>query len=371
MPEPVEIPFCDLRAAHELRAAETEDALLRVARSGRYVLGDEVEAFELEVALLSGAAHAIGVGNGTDALALILRAAGIGPGDEAIVPAYTAPATWVAVCSAGASPIGVDVDARTGLIDPDAVRASIGPRTRAIVGVHLFGRLAPIAALREIGAARGALVIEDAAHAAGVDEGDGPAGSLGDAAAFSFYPTKPLGALGDGGAVVTSDAEIADSVRALRSYGWSDWHGQVDRPGINSRLDELQAAVLRPRIARVGRTHSRLRELAGGYRSALGGCTELELPDGGPSGETPWHQFVVRHPRRDELRSELARRGVGTAIHYAPLPPQLRAFGQRGRFPRAEALSERALSLPFDAWLTDAQAEGVTAAVASSLGSSM
>jgi dTDP-4-amino-4,6-dideoxygalactose transaminase len=356
--------------AHSLRAAQTETALLAVARSGSYVLGAEVYAFEREFAQCCDARHGVGVGSGTDALALILRAAGIGSGDEVVVPAYTAAATWMAVAAAGARPVGADVDPLTGLIDPDAARAAIGPRTAAIVAVHLFGRLAPMAELAALVRRRGLLVIEDAAHAAGVDEGAGPAGSLADAAAFSFYPTKPLGCLGDGGAVVTPDEALAERVRRLRSYGWSEWQGRAPEPGVNSRLDELQAAVLRVRLRELPATHARLRALAGSYRASLAGAPELALPPAPASGEPPWHQFVVTHPRRDALREAVRERGIGTAIHYQPLPPQLEAFAPAGAFPRAEDLAASALSLPFDAWLSEAQIVGVADALAAAADSS-
>lgn len=366
-----QVPFCDLAAAHHARGAATETALLRVARSGHYVLGPEVEAFEREFADHCRAVYAVGVGSGTAALALILRAAGIGAGDQVIVPAYTAPATWMAVVLAGAEPVGADVDPDTGLIDPGAVAAAIGDRTRAVVGVHLFGRLAPMAQLRTHADRSGLLLIEDAAHAVGVDEGEGPAGSLGDAAAFSFYPTKTLGCLGDGGAVVTDDARINESVRRLRSYGWSRWHGDARAPGGNSRLDEIQAAVLRERLRELPHEHRRLSELGVLYRVRLERCPGLSLiPRPHGCGEPPWHQFVIAHPRRDGLRAELARAGIGTGIHYDPIPPKLTAFAIADRFPLAIGLAARALSLPFDPWLTDAQALAVCAATESASGSS-
>jgi dTDP-3-amino-3,4,6-trideoxy-alpha-D-glucose transaminase len=349
------VPFCDLRAAYEFRRTDLEPALLAAARSGRYVLGEQVEGFEAELAAACGARHAVGVGSGTDALKLILVAAGVGAGDEVVLPAYTAAATWMAVADARATPVGADCDLSTGLVDPEAVAAAVGPRTRAVVAVHLFGRLAPMAELREIAGSR--LLVEDAAHAHGVSGPEGTAGSLGDAAAFSFYPTKLVGGLGDGGAVTTSDDALAGAVRRLRSYGWADWQGDAPAPGVNSRLDELQAAVLRPQLAALPETLARLRELASRYRDALGLATR---EDG------PYHQFTVATEARDGLRAELARSGIGTALHYDPLPPQLSAFGQAGRFPRAEALAARSLSLPFDPWLSDAQASEVCAALAAS-----
>lgn len=365
------VPFCDLKAAHAARARATEAALLRVARSGRYVLGNEVESFEREFAAASGARHAVGVGSGTDAIALILRAAGIGSGDEVVVPAYTAPATWMAVTHTGARPVGADVDPRTGLIDPDACATAVGCRTAAVIAVHLFGALAPMRRLGEIARSKGLLLVEDAAHAAGVDEGDGTAGSLADAAAFSFYPTKPLGGLGDGGAVVTGKAELADEVRCLRSYGWTQWQGQARRPGFNSRLDELQAAVLRERLSRLPAIHSRLREMATRYRSSLGEAIQTQPPPCPHDREPPWHQFVVRHPQRDQLREALGRHGVGTAVHYHPIPPGLRAFAGAGRFERADSLAGHVTSLPFDSWLTDAQTGSVCEALSLASGSAV
>jgi dTDP-3-amino-3,4,6-trideoxy-alpha-D-glucose transaminase len=363
------VAFCDLRAAHASRADATEAALLRVARSGRYVLGAEVEEFEREFGRCCGVAHAVGVGNGTDALALILRASGIAAGDEVIVPAYTAAATWMAVAAVGATPVGADCPGSAGLVDPRAVEAVVSSRTAAIVGVHLFGRLAPMAALRAIARRHGLLLIEDAAHAPGVDEGAGPAGSLADAAAFSFYPTKTLGALGDGGAVATRNGTLAESVRRLRSYGWSEWQGQADAPGVNSRLDELQAAVLRERLALLPRTHARLRSMARTYRGRLGGQPTLGLPEAAAAGEPPWHQFVVRFDGRGALRAELERRGVGTAVHYDPIPPSLRAFAGVGPFPGAERLAAQAISLPFDPWLSDDQLATVSGALGAALDS--
>lgn len=337
-----------------------------MARSGRYVLGAEVDAFEQEWAAYNDAAHAVGVGSGTDALALILRAVGVGAGDEVIVPAYTAPATWMAVALTGAQPVGADVDPRTGLIDPNAVSAAIGPRAAALVGVHLFGRLAPMDALRELADRHGLLLVEDAAHAHGANEGATRVGTVSDAAAFSFYPTKLLGALGDAGAVVTDDRQLAGEVRRLRSYGQGWPPADAPDVGPNSRLDELQAAVLRGQLGALDRTLARLRSLGRRYRAGLAGAPDVGLPQPSTEGREPaWHQFVITHSHRDALRSELAALGVGTAVHYQPIPPQLTAFDCAGSFPAAAGLSGRVLSLPFDPWLTDAQAAEVCTAVTS------
>ncbi len=369
------VSFCDLAAAHAVRGPATEAALLRVARAGRYVLGPEVAAFETEFADACGTEHVVGVGSCTDALALILRASGIGAGDEVIVPAYTATATWMAVAMSGATPVGADTEKDTGLIDAAAVAAAVGPRTAAIIAVHLFGRLAPMRALRALAGERGLLLIEDAAHAPAVEEPEGRAGALGDAAAFSFYPTKPLGGLGDAGAVSTDDDELAAAVRRLRSYGWSDWQGQADGTGVNSRLDEIQAAVLRVRLAELAGAQERLRTMARRLRRELRDCPGLRLPPPLPDGgETPWHQFVVRHRRRDALRDLLDETGIGTMVHYEPLPPQLRSFALQGAlhadeaFPNATEDAASALSLPFDPWLSDDQAMAVCEGVVSATG---
>jgi dTDP-3-amino-3,4,6-trideoxy-alpha-D-glucose transaminase len=363
------VPFCDLRAAYAADAESVEDALLRVARSGRYVLGAEVEAFEAEFASRCEVRHAVGVGSGTDALALILRAAGIGPRDEVIVPAYTAAATWMAVAWVGATPIGVDTDRATGLIDAERAAAAVGPATRAVVAVHLFGRLAPMAELRWLTDRHGLLLIEDAAHAHATDEGNRPAGSHGDAAAFSFYPTKTLGALGDAGAVVTSHGDLAQAVRRLRSYGWSSWQGDAVSLGGNSRLDEIQAAVLRNRLADLPLRRVQLRDLGRRYRNQLSEAEGLGLPPL-PQGkdEPPWHQFVVTYADRDRLRRALLDRGVETAVHYDPVPPRLTAFAQPGRFPAAEELASQVISLPFDHWLSDDHVDVVSAALVAAVG---
>ncbi len=361
-------PFCDLRAAYAIDEDELEAALKRVLRSGRYVLGPEVDAFESEWARACATEHAVGVSSGTDALALALRAGGVGPGDEVIVPGFTATATWMAVSSIGARPMGADVDAVTGLLDPEAAAERCGPRTAAVVAVHLFGRLAPMRQLRELADRRGLMLVEDAAHAHGADEGDGPAGSLGDVAAFSFYPTKVLGSLGEAGAVVTGNSQLAESVRRLRSNGWSSWQEDAALTGANSRLDELQAAALRVRLGRLGQRRAQLRALAARYRAVLADSSELDLPALAPDGLEPsWHQFVVGHADRDGLRAALRAGGVGTAVHYDPIPPQLTVYSSAAACPRAVQKAARSLSLPLDAWLSEAQVEAVGAVVADSV----
>ncbi len=312
-------------------------------------------------------AHAVGVASGTDALALALRAGGIGPGEEVIVPAFTAAATWTAVASTGAVPVGADVEADSGLIDPAAARAAVGPRTAALVPVHLFGRLAAMRELRALADRCGLLLLEDASHAHGAREAELRPGSLGDACAFSFYPTKLLGAMGDAGALVTGEEGLAARVRLLRSYGQGWPPGDAATPGLSSRLDEMQAALLRVRVRRLDAALERLRSLASRYRELLRAAPSLGLPPlPEEGGEPAWHQFTVRHEHRELLRAELAAHGVGSAVHYDPLPPELSAFGQAGKYAVAERLSRTILSLPFDAWLTDDQVEEVGSAVLTS-----
>jgi len=357
------VPFLDLAAGVTEIKDELSDALARVLAGGRYVLGPEVESFEQEFASYSEASHCIGVASGFDALHLLLRAFGIGPADEVIVPAYTAIPTWMAVALVGATPVGVDVDPGTWNIDPAAVEAAITRRTKAIIAVHLFGQPAAMTELAEIAEGRGVTLLEDAAQAHGARHNGKRAGGLAHAAAFSFYPTKNLGALGDGGAVTTDDDALAANIRRLRTYGWRE-RDVSEVKGVNSRLDELQAAVLRVRLRHLEQWTERRRELASRYRASL--PVELERPDVQAEAEPVWHLFVVATDDRDAFRVSLARHGVGTLVHYFPLPhltPAFRTDGWReGSFPDAERLAARAVSLPLYPQLTDQQCDDVLAA---------
>jgi dTDP-3-amino-3,4,6-trideoxy-alpha-D-glucose transaminase len=354
------IPMIDLPAAVQELRPEIDAAIARVLDGGRYVLGEEVDAFEREFAAFCGTAHCVAVGSGLDALWLALRAWSIGPGDEVIVPAYTAIATWMAVSLAGARPVGVDVDPRTRCLDPDRIADAITGDTRAIVPVHLFGRPAPIDSVTELAQTHGLRVLEDCAQAHGATVDDRHVGSIGGAGAFSFYPTKNLGALGDGGAIITDDDDLADRVRLLRSYGWRARDDSLIK-GQNSRLDELQAALLRVKLPALEAWNGRRASVAAEYLEALDAVPGLELPDAGAG--SVWHQFVVRHPSRDELRAALSEAGVATQVHYAP-PPHLattyRADGWRpGHFPVAEELSRTVLSLPVHPQLGEGTAREV------------
>jgi dTDP-3-amino-3,4,6-trideoxy-alpha-D-glucose transaminase len=352
-----EIPVNDLAQAHDARADALEAAAARVLRSGRYLGGPETEAFEREFAAFCCADAAVGVGSGLDAVALALTALGVGRGDEVVVPGHTAIATWRAISRTGATPVPVDPDPRSMLVEADAVAAAIGPRTAAIVVVHLYGLVvntAPIARLaREFGLA----LVEDAAQAHGAMDGDRPVGTLGDAAAFSFYPTKNLGAAGDGGMVVSGDAALLQRVREL-GHGWS------------SRLDELQAAMLRVRLEGLEAGNAARRARAADYLAALEGLAGVELPAVREHTTPVWHQFVVRVARRDEVRAALRKRGVQTLVHY-PLPPhRTPEYAEQAPtpLPVTERLAETVLSLPVGPHVGPAAGQRVCEAVAAAVG---
>jgi dTDP-4-amino-4,6-dideoxygalactose transaminase len=362
----VNVPFLDLRPAYRELQAELDCAYRRVAQSGWYVLEEEIEAFEHEFAAYCGARHGIGVGNGLDALRLILLACGIGEGDEVIVPATTFIATWLAVSYVGAVPVPVDCDARTHTLDPRGLAQALSPRTRAIIAVHLFGHPADMDPILEVGRRYRLRVIEDAAQAHGARYRGKRVGSLGDAAAFSFYPSKNLGALGDGGAVVTDNDDLAERIRMLRNYGARDKYHHVTW-GVNSRLDALQAAFLRVKLPRLDAWNERRRAVADRYLQELDGIPALELPFPSPDAEPVWHVFAVRHDDRDGLRHWLRGNGVETLLHY-PIPPHLsEVYRTRaaGRFPVAESFAKTCLSLPIGPHLARAGGEHVIATVRS------
>jgi dTDP-4-amino-4,6-dideoxygalactose transaminase len=345
----VRVPFLDLKAPYAELREELDAAYRRVMESGWYVLGAECEAFEAEFAAYCGARHCVGVGNGLEALHLILRAMGVGEGDEVIVPSNTYIATWLAVTYAGATPVPVEPDPLTHNLDPARVEEAVTPRTKVILPVHLYGQAADMDAIGEIASRRGLRVVEDAAQAQGAAYKGRKAGSLADAAGFSFYPGKNLGALGDAGAVVTDDGALADRVRVLRNYG-SRVKYENEARGFNSRLDELQAALLRAKLPKLDEWNARRRRVAESYLQQLEGVAGLVLPRVPEWAEPAWHLFVVRTRERARLQSHLAEAGVGTLIHY-PKPPHMQAAyadaGHRaGDFPLAERLAEEVLSLP-------------------------
>lgn len=352
---PRTVPFLDLAALHRDLAAEIEPAVLAVLRSGQYILGPEVEAFEDEFAGRVAARHCIGVGSGLDGLRLSLEALGIGRGDEVIVPGHTYIATWFAVSAVGAVPVPVDVDEATYLIDPAAVDAAVTFRTRAIVPVHLYGQPAPMPALLQIARRHGLAVVEDAAQAHGAALGGAPVGAQGRCAAWSFYPVKNLGAAGDAGAVTTNDDRLARRLRLARNQG-AVVRSVHEIVGSNSRLDPLQAAILRVKLGHLEAWNARRRQIAELYLAGLR-TTSLGLPGLVPNSVHVWHQFVVRHPARDSLRAALATAGFETLIHYETPPHLQSAYAHlglaAGALPVSERLAGEILSLPMDPMLDD------------------
>jgi dTDP-3-amino-3,4,6-trideoxy-alpha-D-glucose transaminase len=349
----VTIPFLDLGQLHAGLRDELDAAIGRVVASGRYVLGPEVEAFEGEFAHFCGARHCVGVGNGMEAIELVLRALGVGAGDEVVTVAHTAFPTVAAVSATGATPVFADVDPQTHCMDPGALADAITPRTRAVLPVHLYGRCANMRAIAALAADAGVPVVEDAAQAHGAEHGDRRAGTLGAAAAFSFYPTKNLGALGDGGAVVTDDDELAHNVRRLRNYGEESKNVNVVA-GHNSRLDELQAAVLRAKLRHLERWNAERRRVAARYDELLRGAgVETPAPDLGHV----YHLYVIRSRARDALQKHLRAAGIGSQVHY-PTPvhrqPAYRAGARiAGSLATTERLAAEVLSLPAHPSLTD------------------
>lgn len=360
------MPFLDLKAAYLELKEELDAAYRRVMDSGWYILGEEVEAFEAEFAAYLGVKHCVGVGNGLEALHLILRADGIGAGDEVIVPANTYIATWLAVSYAGAVPVPVEPDPLTRNLNPAKIEAAISPRTRAMIPVHLYGMPADLDPIREIASRYHIKVIEDAAQAHGAGYKGCKAGALGDAAGWSFYPGKNLGAFGDGGAVTTNDDELADRVRTLRNYGSRvKYFNEVK--GFNSRLDPLQAAFLRVKLKYLDAWNARRASLAREYLEQLRELPDLELPHVPEWANPCWHLFVIRHPQRDALQKHLQEHQVSTLIHY-PIPPHLSEAYQdmrwsQGSFPISEALAGTVLSLPLGPHLSHAEQKQVLDAV--------
>jgi dTDP-4-amino-4,6-dideoxygalactose transaminase len=342
------IEFLDLKSQHvEIREVLNE-AFDRVLMSGRYIQGEELDKFETEFAKYCEAVNCVGVGNGLDALHLILRAYNIGVGDEVIVPANTYIASWLAVSYSGATPIAVEPELHTYNIDPKLIEAAISIRTKAIIVVHLYGQPADMDSINKIAKKHNLKVIEDAAQAHGAKYKGKRVGSLGDAAAFSFYPGKNLGAIGDGGAVTTNDVELANKIRVLGNYG-SHVKYQNDVKGYNSRLDELQASFLREKLKKLDEWNCRRKMIASEYQNMLSGLN-LVLPYVPNWADPVWHLFVVRSDSRDKLQANLQVKGISTMIHY-PIPPHLQtAYAElnfcRGDLPIAEKIHNEVLSLP-------------------------
>jgi len=352
-------------AQYRAHQAEIDAALHACLESGWYILGENVRSFERELADYLGVTDGVGVGSGTDALHVALAACGVGAGDEVITVAHTAVATVAAVEMAGATPVLVDIDPGSYTIDPAQVERAVTAKTKAIVPVHLYGLPADLTPVLAIARARGIRVIEDCAQAHGASYRGRRVGSWGDLACFSFYPTKNLGALGDGGMVVTSDADLARRARLLREYGWAERYvSQV--PGWNTRLDELQAAVLRVKLRHLEEDNARRARLAALYQQALAGC-DLTLPACREGCVHAYHLYVIRSSRRDELRSFLRAEGIEALIHY-PVPVHLQpAYAGRlrgaDRLEETERAAREVLSLPMYPELSDEELCRVTAAV--------
>jgi dTDP-3-amino-3,4,6-trideoxy-alpha-D-glucose transaminase len=377
---PPRIPFLDFHRQDPVVAVEVEAAIARVLKSGWYILGPEVEAFEREWALACGARGAVGVANGTEAITIALLAAGaVEPqrGDEVITSALTAGYTALAILRAGAVPVFADVDPKSGLVTAETLEREITPRTRALLPVHLYGQMVDLEAIGELARARGLTLVEDAcqAHAASLDGtllGDPAgkrAGAIARAGAHSFYPTKNLGAIGDGGAIVADDPEVLAKARVLRYGGQARTYWHSDPLGVNSRLDELQAAILRSKLKQLAQATAERRRQAHRYLAQLGPTgfqTGLEIAQ--PLGPTrhAYHLFVVRSPDRDRLRRELQARGIQTLVHYPHALHQQPAFvaGARRPLPHAEALAGSVFSLPLYPGFGDREQDEVISALA-------
>lgn len=354
------IPFLDLKAINLRDRNQFQAALDRVLDSGWLILGQEVSEFEKNFATYCESSHCIGVGNGLDALHLALKAWDIGPGDEVLVPSNTYIATWLAVTYTGARPVPVEPVVDTFNIDPARIEAAITPRTKAIIAVHLYGQMADMPAISAIARQYDLKLLEDAAQSHGARWDGSAAGALSDAVAYSFYPGKNLGALGDGGAVTTNNPIYADRIKMLRNYG-SRQKYMNELIGYNSRLDELQAAFLSAKLPQLDADNTRRGAIARRYEKGLADISELVLPVVPSPANSVWHLYVVRTPRRDALQEFLRHRGIGTLIHY-PIPPHLQQcyadLGySEGSFPISEAMHREVLSLPIGPTITDASVD--------------
>ncbi|MEW6639746.1 MAG: DegT/DnrJ/EryC1/StrS family aminotransferase [Pseudomonadota bacterium] len=360
------VPFLDLAVQHRTQREDLVAAATAVIDSGWYILGNEVQAFEREFAEFCGVKHCIGVGNGLEALQITLRAMNVGPGDEVIVPSNTFIATWLAVTGVGATIVPVEPDPASHNLDPVVLEQAITPRTKVIIPVHLYGHPADMDPINAVAQRHGLKVIEDAAQAHGALYRGRKAGSLGHAAGFSFYPGKNLGALGDGGAVTTDDDALADQIRLIRNYGSKKKYEHLVQ-GCNSRLDELQAALLRVKLRSLEQGNAVRREIAARYIDQLAN-RGIEVVEPLPETQSSWHLFVVSASDRERLRTHLQEHGVETMIHYPVAPhlqPAYAGLNQHGKnFPIAERLQNRVLSLPLFPGMTTQQVDQVLGAIA-------
>jgi dTDP-4-amino-4,6-dideoxygalactose transaminase len=361
----LKVPFLQLGDAVSEQRDLIDAAIKRVLDSGWYLLGPELDAFESEWAEWCGARHALGVSNGLDAMHLILRAWGIGAGDEVIVPSNTYIASWLAVTMAGADPVPVEPEWDTCLINAKEIEAAITPKTKAIMAVHLYGHPCDMTSILEIASRHGLKVIEDAAQAHGAEFKGQRIGSHGDAVAWSFYPSKNLGALGDAGAVTTNDENLAKSIKTLRNYG-SAVRYVNEVTGYNNRLEEMHAAVLRVKLGKLAEWNSRREALAARYQEAFSGSA-LTLPVIRPNAKHAWHLYTIRHPARDAIRGHLEKNGIGTLIHYPISPHRQQAYAQHKvagqSLPIADRIHREILSLPLGPHLTIIQQDTVIKSV--------
>ena len=360
------IPILDLKAQYLAHREEIDGALLSVVADGQFILGPNVRALEQEIAAYVGCQYAIGVASGTDALLLTLTALGVGPGDEIITTPFTFVATASTISHRGAVPVFVDIDPRTFNLVPEMVEKAVTPRTKAIVAVHLFGQPVEMGPILEIAQRHGLKVIEDAAQAIGAEEHGRRAGSFGDAGCFSFYPTKNLGAYGDGGMVTTNDPAVAEKVDILRRQGGkTKYYSEI--LGFNSRLDEIQAALLRVKLRHLDEWTAGRQRVARRYNELLAGGA-VTTPYERPGVRHVYHQYTIRAPRRDELQASLKKQGIGTMVYYpAPLHRQELYSNLNypaGSLPNSEQAADEVLSLPIYPELTDAQIETVAEAIA-------
>lgn len=367
----MQVPFLDLQAAYQAQKSEIDTAVAHVLSSGWYILGQEVGSFEEEFADYCHSPHAIGVASGTDALLLALKAFDIGPGDEVITVAHTAVATAAAIELCGAKPVFVDVDPLTYTLDPTQIEAAITPRTKAVIPVHIYGHPARMDPILQVTRSHGLVVIEDNAQAHGARHKGQMAGSLADAGAFSFYPTKNLGAIGDGGAIICRSRDVANRLQALRQYGWQQRYVS-EEVGFNSRLDELQAAILRVKLRTLDEGNELRRQAAAQYAQLLEGCP-LILPQERPGSKHVYHLYVVQCQERDDLQTYLAQQDIGTAVHY-PVPVHLQPAYLHyhvppGSLPVTESLANTVLSLPMFPHISEAQVTAVAKTIHTFYGS--
>lgn len=359
------VSFLDLKEQNQEILAQIEEAVHRVVRSGWYILGPEVDSFEEEFASYCGARYAVGLASGLDALMLALMALGVSTGDEVIVPSNTYIATWLAVSHCGARPVPVEPDPKTYNIDPERIKAAVTSKTKVILPVHLYGQPADMDAIGAVAKEMNLKVLDDAAQAHGARYKGRRIGSGADVTAWSFYPSKNLGALGDAGAITTNDSELAQRIRILRNYGSEVKYVNSVR-GYNSRLDPIQAAVLKVKLTHLDRWNEHRRKIASLYDRELG-RSGLILPNVPEWADPVWHVYVVRHPRRDVLRSSLEKKGIGTLIHY-PIPPHAQdAYKDHNwspaSFPLATRLAGEVLSIPMGTHVTEEGAVAVAAAI--------